>query len=488
MSKHPDAESEYRYDVVIIGAGTAGQTAYQNAVKTTDRVLVINAGEWNTTCARVGCMPSKLLATAGKIAHKSKTAELFGIVNQTNIDGKKVMQRVQHQRDAFTASAQQVVDAWPEAHKLEGFAHFIDQHTLSVSDQVNDSLNAQSNPQTTHKIIKTKTTIIATGSTPIVPEGWRDILGDKLLTSDDIFELKDLPKSMAVVGTGAIGLELAQAFARLGVKVYLFGRQSTVGGLTHPELRQQATDLMAQEMTMLLSSSISRVAVVDDQVNIYYQNNDQPQYISVDYLLCATGRSANITALQLNNIDAKYGQFKPDMINTNSHQLDDLPIFIAGDAGTLRAIQHEAANAGRIAAKNALNYPQVKAFAQYAPLAIVFIDPQMAIAGLSHAALLKAHIEFKSASVSFARQGRATVLAENYGALYLFACSKTFEVLGAEILGPDAEHLAHLLAWSIQQKLSVNDLLAMPFYHPVIEEALRTALSRVRQEILPPSA
>lgn len=472
--------TEAIYDVVIIGAGTAGQTAYQQVVKKTDKVLVINAGEWNTTCARVGCMPSKLLATAGKLAHKCQVAAKFGIFNQTHVDGSKVMQHLQHERDSFTASAQKVVDAWPAHHKLQGFARFIDQNTLQVTDTASNASNDPSNPT----IIKTKTTIIATGSTPVIPTGWTETLGDKVLTSDTIFELKDLPQSIAILGSGAIGLELAQAFGRLGVTVYLFGRQALVGGLTHPELRQQATHLMAQDMTLLMQSAITEVALEDDQINITYQKEGTSHQIKVDYLLSATGRSANIAGLTLHQLDKKYSTFSPDMINIETRQLDDQPIFIAGDAGTLRAIQHEAANAGRIAGKNALTYPTVKPFAQYAPLAVVFIDPQMAIAGINHATLLKDKIAFKSASVSYIRQGRAKVLAENYGALHLFACPKTFAILGAEILGPDAEHLAHLLAWSIQQNLTVNDLLTMPFYHPVIEESLRTALSRVRREIL----
>lgn len=471
QSKDHYPESDAIYDVVIIGAGTAGQTAYQEVIKKTNNVLVINAGEWNTTCARVGCMPSKLLTTAAKIAHKSQRAAIFGIFNQTRIDGHKVMQRVQQERNVFTASAQHVVDQWPPEHKRQGLAQFIDQNTLQIDNQ---------------QIIKTKTTIIATGSTPMVPHGWKETLGNKLLTSDNVFELKDLPKSLAVLGTGAVGLELAQAFARLGVKVYLFGRQALIGGLTQPELRQQATELLAKEMTMLLQSAINQVSVEHDQVSISYQKDNQAQQISVDYLLCATGRSANIAALKLETIAEKYRQFTPDMINLQSRQLDDQPIFIAGDVASIRAIQHEAANAGRIAAKNALSYPTVNALPQYAPLGIVFIDPQMAIAGLSHATLLKENIAFKSASVSYARQGRAKVLAENEGALHVFACSTTQVVLGAEILGPDAEHLAHLLAWSIQQNLTVTDLLGMPFYHPTIEESLRTALSRVRQELLKP--
>lgn len=453
------------YDVVIIGAGTAGQTAYQQAIKHTDNILVVNHGYWNTTCARVGCMPSKLLATAAKIAHKSTHARVFGIQNQTIIDGKAVMQRVQHERDFFAGAAQQAVDQWPTAHKLQGKAAFIDANTLQVGQQ----------------IIHSKSTVIATGSTPMIPDGWQQLLGDRLLTSDNAFELPDLPKSMAVYGTGAIGLELAQAFARLGVKVYLFGRQPLVGGLSHPDLRQQATDLLGDGMQLCLGSPIDQVERVNDQVCIHYQQKQHT--VMVDYLLCALGRTANLTDLQLTQIDHKYASLDETWINPSTRQLDDLPIFIAGDVASSRAIQHEAAYAGRIAGSNAAQYPKTQAQPVYAALNIVFTDPQMATIGQSHKQLLASNTPFKTGSVSFQKQGRARVIAENHGALYLFGCPQTKTLLGAEMLGPDAEHIAHLLAWAMQQQLTIAEILRMPFYHPTIEEGVRTALVRLAREL-----
>ena len=157
-------------------------------------------------------------------------------------------------------------------------------------------------------------------------------------------------------------------------------------------------------------------------------------------------------------------------------QLDDLPIFIAGDVLTPHALQHEATNDGRIAGINAAHYPNTQAFERYAGLSIVFSAPQMAMAGQSYKALSAANIPFVRAEVSYNNQGRATVLDKNHGAIQLYGCPTTQRLLGAELLVTEAEHMAHLLSWAIQQQLTVPQLLAMPFYHPVLEEGLRTAL------------
>lgn len=461
--------SDKVYDVVIIGAGTAGQTAYSQAIKNTRNILVINDGKWDTTCARVGCMPSKLLIEAAKRAYKSETADQFGIHNDTQIDGREVMQRVQQLRNHFTLHAQAVVNEWPAEHKLQGKARFLDANTLQVGDQV----------------IKTKATVIATGSTPIVPDGCYAELGDKLLTSDNIFELKTLPHSIAVIGTGAIGIELAQALARLRVDTYLLARKSLLGGLTNENLRQQATDLIAQDLNLIANSTVQQATLVKNQVQLKYSVGNQAASLKVDYVLYATGRSANLAYLNLEAIDAKYAAMNDisSHLNPQTTQLDQLPIFVAGDVSGLRALQHEAAYAGRIAGMNASRYPAIETLHYYTPLGIVFSDPQMASVGQNHASLLRDKIDFKMGEASYQNQGRATVMAENKGAVQLYGCPKTRRLLGAELLTAEAEHLAHLLAWAIQQQLTVDDLLKMPFYHPVLEEGLRTAITRLRRAI-----
>lgn len=474
---------QHCYDVVILGAGSAGQSAYSQVIKRTSNVLVVNLGPWDTTCARVGCMPSKLLIEASNYADASQHAAQFGIYNQTHIDSKAVMQRVRRLRDHFTGHVQREIDAWPAQHKKQGKAQFIDATTLQVGED----------------IIRTKTTIVATGSTPRIAPGWQDALKHKLLTSDTIFNLEELPKSMIVVGAGAIGIELAQALARLGVQVTLINQGNVVGGLTNPELRQLATSLVCQDLTHIATSSVEQVYVQDDQVVLHYHTvdpsknpdasinsstgNQNSGQVKADYLLAAIGRNSSINDLGLSNIDPKYQDIKRPLHDLHTMQLDDLPIFIAGDVLTPHALQHEATNDGRIAGINAAHYPNTQAFERYAGLSIVFSAPQMAMAGQSYKALSAANIPFVRAEVSYNNQGRATVLDKNHGAIQLYGCPTTQRLLGAELLVTEAEHMAHLLAWAIQQQLTVAQLLAMPFYHPVLEEGLRTALVRLRQQL-----
>ena len=151
-------------------------------------------------------------------------------------------------------------------------------------------------------------------------------------------------------------------------------------------------------------------------------------------------------------------------------------VFIAGDVANDRPLLHEAADEGRIAGANAGRFPDVRVLPRRAPLAVVFCDPQIMLAGASHAELLAAGSAFATGTVSFEDQGRSRVMGINRGALNVYAEHGSGRFLGAEMVGPAAEHLGHLLAWSVQRGDTVQQMLDSPFYHPVIEEGLRTAL------------
>jgi dihydrolipoamide dehydrogenase len=150
------------------------------------------------------------------------------------------------------------------------------------------------------------------------------------------------------------------------------------------------------------------------------------------------------------------------------------PIFIAGDVNDDLPLLHEAADEGRIAGENAARFPDVRAMPRRTPLAIVFSDPQLAVTGARYADLVPG--TFVRGEVSFEDQGRSRVMLRNVGRLHVYAEIATRQLLGAEMIGPDAEHIAHLLAWAIQARFTVAQVLALPFYHPVVEEGLRTAL------------
>lgn len=161
----------------------------------------------------------------------------------------------------------------------------------------------------------------------------------------------------------------------------------------------------------------------------------------------------------------------------------DSHIFIAGDATIDLPLLHEAADEGRPAGENAARFPEAYRRARRTPMGIVFSDPQIATAGASFAALENSKLAFEIGEVSFEDQGRARVMRTNKGLLRVYGERDTGRLLGAEMVGPEAEHLAHLLAWAIADGVSVTEALERPFYHPVVEEGLRTALRDLNSKL-----
>ncbi|MBL8277861.1 MAG: dihydrolipoyl dehydrogenase [Pelomonas sp.] len=451
-------------DVAIIGAGTAGMAAYRAARVHTERVLLIEAAHYGTTCARVGCMPSKLLIAAADAAQAVREAHRFGVLAEApRVDGRAVMQRVRSERDRFVGFVLETVHGWPEATRLFGRARFTAPGVLDVDGQR----------------VEARSVVIATGSRPVIPPGWRERLGSRLIVNDDVFDWVDLPRSVAVVGAGVIGLELALALHRLGVRVRLFARGERVGPLTDPELQPLTRQLFAEELPMTLSAAPLTPTLENDQVQL---GGEQ-----FDLLLCAAGRHGNLDDLGLEHLALPRDAEGHPAIDRHTSQWGDAPVFVAGDVTNDRPLLHEAADAGRIAGDNAARWPHVHHRPRRAPLAVVFSDPQIAIAGATHAELTATGVAFDTGRVSFADQGRSRVMLANRGGLHVYAERSSGRLLGAEMIGPAAEHLGHLLAWCVQRGDTVQQMLDSPFYHPVVEEGLRTALRQLSSDLHLPS-
>lgn len=451
-------------DVVIIGTGTAGMTAYRSALAHTSSLLAIEGGPYGTTCARVGCMPSKLLIAAAEAAHSAGEAHRFGVhLAPPRIDGAQVMQRVRDERDRFVGFVTEAVDKWPAEHRLQGHARFVAPGVLAVDE---------------HTRVEAHRIVIATGSTPDVNPAWRQTLGERLIINDDVFDWQTLPASVAVVGTGVIGLELAQALHRLGVRVRVYGRSSRVGPLTDPVLQALSARIFAAELPMTLGVDLT-VARDGDQVLVTTAAGTE----RFDYLLAATGRAPNVKHLGLEHAGLPLSANGVPIADGNTGQIANSAVFLAGDASDEHMLLHEAADDGRIAGDNAGRYPDVRVRPRRAPLAVVFSDPQIMLAGASYTQLLHQGLAFQTGQVSFEDQGRSRVMLKNQGALRVYAECGSGRFLGAEMIGPAAEHLGHLLAWSAQRGDTVQEMLDSPFYHPVIEEGLRSALRDLQRAL-----
>jgi dihydrolipoamide dehydrogenase len=448
-------------DVAVIGAGTAGLAAYRAATAAGKRAVIIEGGPYGTTCARVGCMPSKLLIAAAEAAHVAAHGAPFGVhvEGQVRVDGREVMDRVKRERDRFVGFVLEGVDNIPAQDKLRGYARFLSDTVLRIDD---------------HTEVHARSVVIATGSTPQLPDTCKE-LGDRVVVNDDVFEWDDLPRSVVVFGPGVIGLELGQALARLGVRVKLFGVSGSVAGLGDPVVRQSARKAFQQEFYVDPDAHVIGSRRVGDEVEVKYKGLDGVEHVErFEYALAAVGRRPNLAGLDLAKTSLRLDRRGVPLHDHYTMQCGASPIFIAGDADADLPVLHEAADEGKIAGENAAGYPHVQPGRRRAPMAVVFSDPQIAAVGTRYRDLPEGG--YVTGTVDFGNQGRARVMLQNKGVLHVYAERGTGRLLGAEMVGPQVEHLAHLLAWSLQQGLSVQRMLEMPFYHPVVEEGLRTAL------------
>ena len=462
-------------DVLVIGGGTAGMGAFRHARQFTDKVYLVESTVFGTTCARVGCMPSKLLIAAAEARHHALHTAPFGIHLDTasvRTDGREVMARVKAERDRFVGFVLEDVEAWPAERRIMGAAKFIDEHTVEVGG---------------HTRISADRIVIATGSRPLILPQWQP-LGDRLIVNDDVFSWDDLPESVAVFGPGVIGLELGQALSRLGVKVEIFGVSGNLAGLADPVIRREAVASFSQELTLHLDSRTQVSLDENGKVVVDWEENGQSGRFVADYALAAAGRVPNTDNIGLENLNIVTDARGVPVADPHTMQTSIPHIFIAGDASNQLPLLHEASDQGKIAGDNAGRYPDVRPGLRRSPIGVVFTDPQIAGAGERYTALQQRYGErFDSAvaigEVSFKNQGRSRVMLKNQGHLRVYAEQGSGRLLGAEMFGPAAEHIAHLLAWSHQQGLTVAQMLDMPFYHPVVEEGLRTALRDVQSKL-----
>jgi len=445
---------ERKVDVAIIGAGSAGLYALGQVRKHTDSWALINGGELGTTCARVGCMPSKAAIQVADDFHRRKVFDRYGIEGMASLslDATEAMEHVRDLRDIFVDRVLEGSTDEMGEEFIDGYARFLEPTLLEVDGG---------------QRIRAARVIIATGSRPLVPEAW-NAFRDRVITTDDLFELEDLPGSAAVVGLGAIGLEMGQALSRMGVQVTGLDLAESIGGLEDAVAAKVAADLIGSEFPLWLGAA----AEVEPEGEALRVRSGE-RTVVVDRVLAALGRVPNLERLALDNLGVALDARGVPVHDPETMQIGNLPIFIAGDVTATRPILHEAGDEGRIAGYNAVHEPVVR-FQRRTPLAITFCDPNIAVVGQGLGQLDPEHTVI--GEMQLGPVGRALIMAKNKGVVRVYADKASGEVLGATLVAPKAENLGHLLAWAIQQRLTVLDLIRMPFYHPTIEEALQAAL------------
>lgn len=451
--------AHFTCDVAVIGAGTAGLAAERVARSEGARTLLIDDRFAGTTCATVGCMPSKLLVTAGMAAQSVRRAHVFGIAATPHIDGARVMQRVRQERDRFVAATKKGFDDLPEGVAIKGCARFTGPTMLTLDD---------------NSTVSARAVVIATGSKPIMPEPYR-ALGDLVDTNETIFDRDELPRSLAVIGAGALGLELAQAFARLGVEVVVFERGERVGGVHDPVVHDELVRILRQCMTLHLGVDASP-SPGDGGVVMSWDGGSK----SFDRVLVSTGREPKLDGLGLDQTGLVLNDHGAPVYDKHTMQCSDAAVFIAGDADADRPVLHEASDEGTIAGRNAARFPRVEPAARDLPFTITFTDPPVAMVGEP------AGEDSVIGCAPYDDQGRAKVMAQAEGMVRLYASRPDGRLTGAVMIGPGMDHIAHLLALAIMRGETATSLLELPFYHPTLEEGLKPGLRAICHEVHAP--
>lgn len=499
-------QREYNVDVAIIGAGTSGMTAYKILKNAGLSVLLIEKGLFGTTCARVGCMPSKLLISAAERMHDLKSSYNFGFESMIKPDIDRIFERVRSERDRFVKFTTDYVDTIPKNEILKKVVYFDDDGVLSTFSGIK---------------IHAKFHLVATGSQPIIPTLFNPtsakasaqdkfIYQGSLFTNETIFDrIFRAGEHIGVAGAGVIGLELGQAFDELGLNTFIFGKNNQIANLTDPDVSKYAKELFKNKLQNFVPNSEimkykSRLESSGEYINwVYYKDLDVHKpvpknetvdtsedpdavlgtRIFLDIMLIAAGRQPSVKVLKLQNagvgLTDELPNFDAETMFCLNEDNEPINVLIAGDCTGQRPLLHDAADEGRTAAENiirALNNEPIQKRYMPPPVTITFTNPGIATVGYSYETLKSNLDNVKIGVASFEDQGRSRILHKNSGLIKVYADKDSDLFLGAEMICPDAEHFAHTLSWALGTGMTVGQMLHLPFYHPTTFEGVRTAL------------
>lgn len=446
--------TKYDFDVAVLGAGSAGYAAARTATAAGLRTAVIEGGqEVGGLCILRGCMPSKALLYAAEVLHLARNGKTWGLQpGKIGFDFKKVMARKAAMIEDF-ASYRRKQLASGKFKFIRANATFTDEHSLRLDNG---------------KTLTARHFVIGTGSV-VSPPPLPALEKVGYITSDHALSLTKLPKSLIVLGGGAIACELAQFFARFEVKVTQIQRSPHVlrefdddaGAVIHTVFMREGIKLFTG--TKLLNARRNGKRKV-----IEFEQNGKKLRAEADEILLALGRSPNTASLGLENAGVKTKQSR---ILADAQMRTSAPhIYAAGDCTGPHEIVHIAIQQAEIATHNII-HPRRPSTTDYRLLtSVVFTDPQVATVGLTEKEATARQIPFLAASYPFNDHGKSLIMEALDGFVKLLANPKTGEILGGCCVGPVGGELIHEINVAMAKRMTVHEFAATPHYHPTLAE------------------
>jgi pyruvate/2-oxoglutarate dehydrogenase complex dihydrolipoamide dehydrogenase (E3) component len=459
MRSVPSNHKSLACDVAVIGGGSAGYAAARSAAAAGLHTVVIEGGEEvGGLCILRGCMPSKALLYAAEMLHLARTGKRWGLrIPKAGFDFPAVMAR----KKAMIAEFARFRRDQLTGGKFSFFrarASFLDPHTVALNDPRGPA----------PKTVRAKNFIICTGSVappPPVP-GLAEI---GYLTSDEALSLRKLPRSLIVLGGGAVAVELGQFFCRMDVKVTLIQRGEHL-------LRDFDTDgalvvekvLRREGIRLWTDTKLIGAFRKGKEKGITFQHGKQKRQVVAEEILLALGRDSATAGLNLEKAGVRTNH--TSIITDARMQTSAAHIYAAGDCTQPHQIVHIGIEQGELAAHN-IAHPARKRAMDYRLLtSVVFTDPQVASVGLTEKEAVARKIRFLTASYLFSDHGKSLIMGADDGFVKLLADPKTGEILGGSCVAPVGGELIHEIIAAMHGRMTAQELAAMPHYHPTLAE------------------
>jgi pyruvate/2-oxoglutarate dehydrogenase complex dihydrolipoamide dehydrogenase (E3) component len=456
--------SDSSYDFVIIGGGSAGYNAAGAATQLGLKTLVVEGGqEVGGLCILRGCMPSKTLLESGHRAADIRRAAEFGLRAEYHGPvAEAIVARKRRLIADFAQYRQQQLETGKFTF-VRGMAHFTDPHTLHIKLHAGGEMTVQG-----------RSFLLATGSRI----RWIDVPGLRetgVLTSDDVLDLDRIPKSVAILGAGPTGLELASYYAGLGSEVSVIQRSAQLlRGVDQDVAEALADALTARGIRIFTRTKLQKLERTAQGKRVQFEHEDEICSVEAEEIIYCLGREPATESLRLEHAGVEVTP-RGSVIASCAQQTSASHIFAAGDVCGPYEIVHIAIQQAEIAARNAARLLRGDAGTleeiDYAlKLFAVFTHPQVASVGLTEREATDLGLEFVEAKYPFDDHGKSMVRGETEGFVKLLAAGPEGKIIGGAVVGPEASELIHEIVVAMRFGATAQQLATTPHYHPTLSE------------------
>jgi len=461
--------SKYDYNIIVIGGGSAGLVSSYIAAAVKAKVALIEKHKMGGDCLNTGCVPSKALIRSAKMLSYARRAKEFGFKKvEVEFDFKDVMQRVHDVIKAVEPHDSRERYTKLGVDSIEGAAKITSPHSVEVSG----------------KTLTARSIIVATGARPLVPP----IPGlDKIdyLTSDNVWDLKELPSRLVVLGGGPIGSEMAQAFSRLGADVTLVEMAPQILIREDEEVIKLVTEKFTKEGIKVLANHKAK-EFKGNKLICEYEGKDVT--VEFDKVIVALGRKANVTGFGLEELGVEIR--KAGTIEANPFLQTNIPsIYVCGDVTGPYQFTHTAAHQAWYACVNALFSPFKKFKADYSVIPwATFTDPEVARVGLNEKDAKAANILYEVTTYGIDDLDRAIADSEAHGFVKILTVPGKDKILGVTIVGTHAGDLIAEYILAMKHNLGLNKILGTIHIYPTLAEANKYAAGNWKKAHVPACA